>query len=133
MTVTVAQVATELARPVPTPPVSDQWQSWLDRANRLIENRLGATKFAALDPDLLDDVVLMAVAEHVRAWRDSTASRRTVSVDDGSVSYQFESGVGLLEIPDDLWRLLDPTITASEAFTITPFAEPDPSTLESWA
>src|SRR5512139_628608 len=124
MTVTVAQVATELARPVPASPVSDQWQSWLDRAYRLIENRLGATKYAALDTAVLDDVVLMAVTEHVRAWRDSTASRYTVSVDDGTVSRQYESGVGLLEIPDDLWRMLDPTITATESFTITPFSEP---------
>src|SRR5512139_298469 len=124
MTVTVAQVATELARPVPASPVSDQWQSWLDRAYRLIENRLGATKYAALDVNLLDDVVLMAVTEHVRAWRDSTASRRTVSIDDGSVTQQFEASVGLL----------DPTITASESsFTITPYAEPDPSPLGSWA
>lgn len=132
MTVTVAQVATELARPVPASPTSDQWQSWIDRAYRLIETRLGSTKYTALDTALLDDVVLMAVAEHVRAWRDSTASRRTVSVDDGSVSYQYESSVGLLEIPDDLWRLLDPTITASEAFTITPFSEPDTSAASVW-
>lgn len=125
MTVNVAQVATELARPAPTSPVSEQWQSWIARAYRLIETRLGATAYAALDAATVDDVVLMAVSEHVRSWRDSTASRRTVSIDDGSVTTQHEASVGLLEIPDDLWRLLDPTITASEAFTITPYAEPD--------
>src|SRR5690242_8912397 len=105
MAVTVAQVATELARPTPTSPVSDQWQSWIDRAYRLIENRLGAVAYAALDPDLLDDVVLMAVVEHVRGWRESTASRYTVSIDDGSTTRQFEKSSGLLEIPDDLWPL----------------------------
>ena len=133
MSVFVDDVAVELARPIPDPPVCDQWSSWINRAYRLIENRLGSEKYAALVPATLDDVVLMAVVEHVRAWRDSTASRRTVSVDDGSVSYQYEAGVGLLEIPEDLWRTLDPTITASESFTITPFAEPDPSPLGSWA
>lgn len=133
MTVTVAQVATELARPTPDSPVSDQWQSWIDRAYRLIEARLGSTAYAALDPALLDDVVLMSVAEHVRRWRESTASRRTVSVDDATITTQHESSAGLLEIPDDLWRMLDPTITASESFTITPYGEPDASTLESWA
>ena len=133
MTVTVAQVATELARPVPASPVSDQWQSWIDRAYRLIEARLGSTAYAALDPAVLDDVVLISVAEHVRAWRETTASRYTVAVDDGSVSRQFESSVGYLTIPDSLWELLDPTINLDGAFTITPFGEPDPSGLESWA
>ena len=133
MSVSVDDIAVELARPTPASPVYDQWASWINRAYRLIEGRLGATKFGALAPATLDDVVLMAVVEHVRSWRDSTASRRTVSVDDGSVSYQYEAGVGLLEIPDDLWRMLDPTITASESFTITPYAEPDPSPLELWA
>lgn len=133
MSVSVDDVAVELARPTPSSPVFDQWDSWINRAYRLIQNRLGPTKYAALVPATLDDVVLMSVVEHVRAWRDSTASRRTVSVDDGSVTHQFEAGVGLLEIPDDLWRMLDPTITASESFTITPYAEPDPSPLEFWA
>lgn len=119
MAVTVAQVATELARPTPTSPVSDQWQSWIDRAYRLIANRLGATAYAALDPDLLDDVVLMAVVEHVRGWRESTASRYTVSIDDASTTRQFEKSSGLLEIPDDLWPLLGVEVVA-ESFTIEP-------------
>jgi propanediol dehydratase small subunit len=119
MTVTVAQVATELARPTPDSPVSDQWQSWLDRAYRLIENRLGTEAYAALDENVLDDVVLIAVTEHVRAWRDTTASRYTVSVDDSTVSRQYERAAGLLEIPDDLWPLLGVEAVA-ESFTIEP-------------
>jgi hypothetical protein len=133
MTVTIANVATELARSTPTSPVSDQWQSWIDRAYRLIEGRLGATAYAAVDPATLDDVVLMAVAEHVRAWRDSTARRSTTTVDDGTVSREYDSPAGLLEIPDGLWALLDPTVGDGGAFTITPFAEQDPSPFESWA
>ena len=132
MAVTVAQVATELARSTPASPVSDQWQSWIDRAYRLIESRLGATAYAALDPSLLDDVVLMAVAEHVRAWRDTTSRRSTTTVDDGSISREYDNGVGIFEIPDSLWLLLNPDATTG-AFTITPYAEPDPSTAESWA
>lgn len=119
MAVSVASVAVELARPTPNSPVSDQWQSWIDRAYRLIETRLGSTAYAALDPDILDDVVLIAVTEHVRGWRDSTASRYTVSIDDGSVSKQFEKAAGLLEIPDDLWPLLGVEAVA-ESFTIEP-------------
>jgi hypothetical protein len=133
MTVTVANVAAELARPVPDSPTAEQWQSWIDRAYRLIENRLGATAYAALDADVLDDVVVSAVAEHVRAWRDTTASRYTVSVDDGTVSRSYEQGVGYLTIPDYLWQLLDPTIGTDGAFTVTPYFEPDTVDLESWA
>lgn len=119
MPITYVQVATELARPTPTSPVVEQWESWIDRAYRLIENRLGATAYAALDTDVLDDVVLIAVTEHVRAWRDTTASRYTVMVDDGSVSRSYESPTGLLEIPDDLWPLLG-VEAVSESFTIGP-------------
>lgn len=133
MTVSVADVAIELARPTPVAPVSDQWQSWIDRAYRMVEARLGAVKYAALDPAVLDDVVLSAVAEHVRAWRDTTASRYTVTVDDGTVSRAYESSVGPLSISDALWALLDPEILPSGAFTVTPHFEPDTVDLESWA
>lgn len=133
MTVTVDAVAVELARPTPTSPTSDQWQAWIDRAYRLIEARLGATAYAALDPQVLDDVVVQAVAQYARAWRDTTASSYTVSVDDGSTTRRYEAGVGTFIIPDDLWRLLDPAITDSGAFTVTPYSEPDTSALNSWA
>ena len=133
MAVTVAKVAIELARPTPISPVADQWESWIARAYRLIESRLGEVKDAALDSDDLDDVVLTAVSEHVRAWRDTTATRYTVNVDDGAVSKQFEASVGPLTIPDSLWELLDPTINLDGAFSITAFGEPDPSATESWA
>jgi hypothetical protein len=134
MTVSVPQVATELARSTPTSPVSDQWQSWIDRAYRLIEGRFGTTAYAALDTVTVDDVVLMAVSEHVRAWRDTTASQRTVSVDDGSVSYQYQAGVGLLEIPDSLWALLDPAVGEGGAFSVQPYSAPDTTPgIESWA
>jgi len=134
MTVTVAQVATELARSTPDSPVSDQWQSWLNRAYRLIEGRLGATAYAALDPDTVDDVVLVAVAEHVRAWRETTASRSTTTIDDGTISREYESAVGLLEIPESLWPLLDPTVGDGGAFSVQPYSAPDPSLApESWA
>jgi hypothetical protein len=119
MPVSVAQVAVELARPAPDSPVSEQWESWIARAYRLIEARLGSVTYAALDPDVLDDVVLTAVAEHVRAWRDSTASQYTVSVDDGTVSRKFERASGFFEIPDDLWPLLGAP-AAGESFTIEP-------------
>lgn len=119
MTVSVSNVAVELARPTPTSPVSDQWESWIDRAYRLIEARLGATTYAALNETILDDVVLIAVTEHVRAWRDSTAIRSTTSIDDGTVSREYDRGVGLLEIPDDLWPLLGVEAVA-ESFTIEP-------------
>lgn len=133
MTVSIADVAVELARPTPESPTADQWQSWIFRAYRLIEARLGPVKYAALDADLLDDVVLSAVAEHVRAWRDSTANRRTVAVDDGSVSYSYESSVGFFAIPGDLWSRLDPTLSDSGAFTVTPAFESDAVVPESWA
>ena len=119
MAVTVEQVAVELGRPTPTSPVSDQWQSWIDRAYRLIAARLGSETYAGLDPEILDDVVLMAVTQHVRAWRDLTASRYTVSVDDGSVTRAYEASTGLLEIPDDLWPLLGVEAVAA-SFTIEP-------------
>lgn len=106
MTVSVDNVATELARPTPDPLVADQWQSWIDRAYRMIRAEFGESAYAALDPDLVDDVVLMAVVEHVRSWRESTASQYTVSVDDGTVSRRFEASSGPLSIADDLWALL---------------------------
>ena len=119
MTVSVSNVAVELARPTPISPVSDQWESWIARAYRLIEARLGSTAYAVVDPTVVDDVVLIAVTEHVRAWRDSTAKRSTTTIDDGTVSREYEQGVGLLEIPDDLWPLLGVEAVA-ESFTIEP-------------
>ncbi|MEO6158699.1 MAG: hypothetical protein ABIQ39_13855 [Ilumatobacteraceae bacterium] len=119
MTVSVEQVAVELARPTPVPPASDQWQGWIDRAYRLIEKRVGAVAYAALDPFTLDDVVVTAVAEHVRAWRDTSATRYTVAVDDGTVSRSYETAAGPLTISDDLWALLL-GVSSSQSFTIGP-------------
>ena len=110
MTVTVADVATELARSTPDSPVSDQWQSWITRAYRLVEDRFGDVAYAALDVAKVDDVVLQAVTEHVRAWRDSTAKRSTTTIDDGTIAREYEASVGLLEIPDALWDSLMPQV-----------------------
>jgi hypothetical protein len=67
----------------------------------------------------------VAVSEHARAWRESTASRSTTSIDDGTVSREYERPVGLLEIPESLWSTLDPALDDSGAFSVTPFFEPD--------
>lgn len=133
MTVSITSVAIELARPTPDSPVADQWDAWINRAYRLILNRLGQARYDALDDNVLDDVVLAAVVEHVRAWRDTTASQYTVTIDDGTVSRRFDAGVGYLTIPDELWQLLEPTTGTSGAFTITPYASPDVDVVEPWA
>lgn len=132
MTVSVDAVAVELARPTPSGQQAAQWQSWIDRAYRLVQTHLGDTKYAALDLTLLDDVVLTAVAEHVRAWRDTTATQYTVSVDDGSTTRRYEASAGPLSIPDYLWPVLDPTVTDGGAFSVTPGFEPDTAPVESW-
>lgn len=119
MAVYIYDVAVELARPTPDSPVAGQWVSWIARAYRLIENRLGADAYAAADSTLVDDVVLMAVVEHVRAWRETPEHRRTVSVDDTSVTSQYARSAGLLTIPDNLWPILGQSVTA-ESFTIEP-------------
>lgn len=119
MAVYIDDVALELARPTPDSPVAGQWVSWIARAYRLIENRLGADAYAAADSTLVDDVVLMAVVEHVRAWRETPEHRRTVSVDDTSVTSQYARSAGLLTIPDNLWPILGQSVTA-ESFTIEP-------------
>jgi hypothetical protein len=119
MAVYIDDVAVELARPTPDSPVAGQWVSWIARAYRLIENRLGADAYAAADSTLVDDVVLMAVVEHVRAWRETPEQSRTVSVDDTSVTSQYARSAGLLTIPDNLWPILGQSVTA-ESFTIEP-------------
>ena len=119
MAVYIDDVAVELARPTPDSPVAGQWVSWIARAYRLIENRLGADAYAAADSTLVDDVVLMAVVEHVRAWRETPEHRRTVSVDDTSVTSQYARSAALLTIPDNLWPILGQSVTA-ESFTIEP-------------
>lgn len=119
MAVYIDDVAVELARPTPDSPVAGQWVSWIARAYRLIENRLGADAYAAADSTRVDDVVLMAVVEHVRAWRETPEHRRTVSVDDTSVTSQYARSAGLLTIPDNLWPILGQSVTA-ESFTIEP-------------
>lgn len=133
MNVTPTDIAVELARPTPDSPVADQWQAWIGRAYRLIEDRLGAVAYAAAPVDVVDDVVRIAVSEHVRAWRDTTASQYTVTVDDGTVSRRFDAGVSYLTIPDGLWELLIPSSGLDGAFTITPYAEPDVVALEDWS
>lgn len=125
MTATIADVAVELARPTPDGPVAEQWQAWISRAYRMITARFGVDVVAGFDMETVDDVVTQAVAQYARAWRDTTASQYTVSVDDGSTTKRFEAAVGAFDIADDLWALLEPAPGGSGAFSISPRYEPD--------
>jgi hypothetical protein len=120
MTVTPENIGTELGVAAPTVLQAAQWSSWIDQALFLIGKRLDVS---TLDPKDVDYVVLQAVVEHARNPRNET--QVAVSVDDGSVSRSLRSGAGKVVITDDLWRILDPDMEDTRAFSITPYIEPD--------
>ena len=118
MSVTPADIAVELGRPVPAPDSAEyaQWELWIADARMLISARLG--DLTALDQDRLDYVVRQAVAAHVR--RPDDATHVAVAVDDGRSERTYRSGKGRVTILDEWWALLAPANTSARAFSITP-------------
>lgn len=116
MAVTSDNIATELGRPAPAiGGLEDrQWVSWIARARKQIAERLGDLE--ALDQETLDDVVILAVAEHVR--RPDDATQVEVAVDDGRVSRRYSSGNGQITIRDEWWNRLSPGSVRRTATTI---------------
>lgn len=125
MAVIPSDVAVELGRPTPLDSATElQWHSWISRAERLIERRaerLGVD-FSTLDADLVDDVVLLAVAEHAR--NPEGVDTYDISVDDGRESRRYRHSTGRITITDEWWGWLFPS-SVQGAFTTLTYGEPD--------
>lgn len=124
MAVTPADVAVELGRPTPLDSTTEsQWQSWIDRAGRLITrraNKLGVDP-VTLDAETVDDVVLLAVVAHAR--NPEGVESYDLSIDDAREMRRFRSASGEVAITDEWWGWLFPA--ASEAFSTRTAGEPD--------
>lgn len=124
MAVTPADVAVELGRPTPLDATTEaQWQSWIDRAGRRIVRR--AVKLEvdpdSLDPETVDEVVLLAVVAHAR--NPEGVESYDLSIDDAREMRRFRSGSGEITITDEWWGWLFPS--AAEAFSTRTAGEPD--------
>ena len=111
MAVTPDDIAVELGRTTPVSPALEQWQSWIDRAYRLIREQATRVKvdYDSLDPETVDDVVVLAVAKRVLVPADGADSySKQVNVDDGGVNTtrSWRSGKIDVLIFDDWWRRL---------------------------
>lgn len=89
---TVEDVETAIGRPVSSDAELRQIEWWLSGVEILIQSRLGDV--SALDQDVLRYVEAEAVVAKIRRG-DSRVSSETVSVDDGSLTRRFETGVDL--------------------------------------
>lgn len=122
--VTPDDIAVELGRPTPVvDPTRSQWQNWIDRAYLLIRlraERLGID-YDLLDSEVVDQVVIMAVAAH--AERPTSETQVTVSVDDGSVTKGYQSSNGRVTILDQWWADLGLADDAA-AFSVRLTGEP---------
>lgn len=123
MAATPAMVANELGRSTPTTEQAAQWQRWIERALRDIQNRYGS-RFANLDTALVDDTIVAAVADHARRWRETAESRYSVAVDDGREERTYSKDSGPFTVPDWVWDVLDGD-TSRRSFSITPQASHD--------
>ena len=132
MAVTPADVAVELGRPTPLDASTEaQWQNWIDRATRMIERRAVALGIdpLTLDVQTVDDVVLLAVAEHAR--NPEGVDTYDISVDDGRESRRYRHSAGQVTITDLWWSWLFPS-SALGVFTTQTYGEPDTSAADVW-
>lgn len=111
---TYSDVGVALRRTISDAAEQEQVEHWLTGAEMAIRSRLGDP--ALLDQDVLRYVEAEAVAEKVRrAGRDESSI--TVSVDDGTVTRRYATGMGVDDITGHLWSLLSPT-RSSSAYTV---------------
>ncbi len=118
MATTVYEVAVELGRPTPAQDSVQwsQWSQWIARTYRDIERRFGVA-YSTLDPGVVDDVVLLAVAEHAR--NPDGVDSYTVSVDDGSDTKRYTHSSGRIVIRDEWWAMLSPAAASGVGSTQT--------------
>lgn len=123
-TVTPEDVAVELGMSELDQATSDRLVSWIARAERMIRRRAGSlgVEWTAVDPDAVNDVILMAVAQYAR--NPEGAEYYDVSVDDAREMRRFQSPQTALTILDEWWALLFPSVT-SGAFSTQMFGQPD--------
>lgn len=114
-------VETALGRPMSSDAEGRQVEWWLTGIEMLIQSRLGDVSL--LDQDVLRYVEAEAVVAKVRRG-DSRVSSETVSVDDGSLTRRFETGVQAADISDEWWALLNPS-TGSSFYSTRPGFEAD--------
>jgi len=117
---TIADVAAELGRPIPTDPATiTQWNWWIASAENQIRGAVPDLDARILaDPTFGDVVVHVTAAAVARVARNPEGLRQiTRSVDDGSVTKTVDSSrsAGGLYITDDEWARLLPR---NEAFTV---------------
>ena len=125
MAVIPEDVATELGRPTPLDTQThNQFAGWIDRTERMIRRRADRLGVAwdDIDPQTLDDVVLLVVAKH--AQNPEAVESYDISVDDGREMRRYRSGAGELVITDEWWNWLFPDMT-SGAFSTRPYGAPD--------
>lgn len=115
MAVTVEQVAVELGKDPSTltPLQRNQYESWILRATHLIVRRCAMfnKSFAQLDPNIVDEVVLLAVARRARQPQNgATSYGESVTVDDITIrqdsKYAESSTYGDLWFADEWWSWL---------------------------
>ena len=120
-TVTPAYVAVELGRATPDldSVTHDQWERWIDRADRIITRRAESLGIdpVGLDQATVDDVVTFAVARRITRPADGADSATDqVSIDDGSISRtrRFPPGAGDIHILDEWWADLGLILSDAE-------------------
>lgn len=89
---------------------------WVTFTRNIISARYGDLDL--LDQSILDMVVCEAVANRLK--RPDQAKQVSVMVDDAQISRTYETATGQIEILDAWWDLLDPSVSQSDAFSITP-------------
>lgn len=121
---TVADVAAELGRPVPTDdPTIAQWERWLTRVENQVLARIPDLHARVLagspTAELVADVEATAVAR--KALNPEGLRSTTRSIDDASVTKTIDQtrSTGELELTDDEWDMLLPRPVRG-AFTIRP-------------
>ena len=124
MTVTPSDVAVELGRTAPLDGTTEaQWQNWIERTQREINRRASmyGVDPSSLDVGAVDDVVLLAVAEHAR--NPEGVDSYDVAVDDGRETRRYRHSSGRITITDEWWGWLFPGLS-SGAFSVVPYGEP---------
>lgn len=120
---TVDDVTDHLGRPPADTAESALWQVWIDGAEMMIEGRLGP--LVNIDQMKLVWVVAEAVASKARATNPEALRRKTVTVDDGTVTKEYFDAGSAVFVTDEWWAWLRPSERRRGAFSISPSYMPD--------
>lgn len=125
-------VSVNLGRPLSDAEVAQavQWIGWAEATIARGPTGQAGRDLTELDPQAVQMVLVEAVTRRLRM--PDAVTQQTVSVDDASITRQFQRSSGLIDILPEWWEALGWAPSESGAFSVLTYGASDAAAFDAW-